>query len=147
MLEDNETMHERILGIHLWQAPDNLCKISDTWNGKLCTILWLMDSEVVFSGKVTESQNNTIHRLFLGWGRSSFIYFTRAIEAMIFLGVFIILTMYLRSKEVSLVHFKMVIIDCYKKTSTREAWAKHSITYRILFTKPDVNTELITLIA
>lgn len=56
--------------IFIYDHSQTLSKISTTWNWKLCTILWLMDSEVLFSGKITGSHNNKIHILLLVWGSS-----------------------------------------------------------------------------
>lgn len=53
------------IGVFRMMLEDNaqtLCEISPTWNGNLCNILWLMDSEVLFSSKITKSHDNKIHR-------------------------------------------------------------------------------------
>lgn len=74
MLEDNTLENPQ----HLCMTSPRLCKISAIWNRKFCTILWLMDPEVLFSGTIPESHNNKIQSLLWGWERSISIYFTTA---------------------------------------------------------------------
>lgn len=74
MLEDNTLENPQYPSM----SSPRLCKISATWNRKFCTILWLMDPEVLFSGTIPESHNNKIQSLLWGWERSISIYFTTA---------------------------------------------------------------------